>query len=302
VRVVFTPTGEVLGRSDYLPFGETLNQSGTLPRQRFTGQERDGEAGMDYVNARNLQTRTGRMNAPDPVFDDALTSPQRWNRYAYVRNNPLRMVDPSGKDDVFNIDASTKFYTYFGDGGSDSSKGYPCSSWGSCYTYDRGPNFWSGQAYYVPTDGSLPYRSLVGGTTEPVGGGASPEIKPVSPSAYESSVIIPKLQTIGRMTQPETLGGREVSMWQCSGRATADGPFVSAPPLRANEAVPHDCPPGTLEWYMHSHISPSPPSPGDASVAAPGQPHFGVKQGLYTIDTNGTMYKYDAWRTFELRF
>lgn len=38
VRLVFTPTGQVLGRSDYLPFGETLNQNGTLPRQRFTGQ------------------------------------------------------------------------------------------------------------------------------------------------------------------------------------------------------------------------------------------------------------------------
>jgi RHS repeat-associated protein len=96
VRIVFTPTGQVLGRSDYLPFGETLNQSGALPRQRFTGQERDGEAGMDYFNARDLQTRTGRMNAPDPLFGDAMTSPQRWNRYAYVTNSPLTLTDPSG--------------------------------------------------------------------------------------------------------------------------------------------------------------------------------------------------------------
>lgn len=98
VRVVFTPTGQVLGRSDYLPFGETLNQSGTLPRQRFTGQERDGEAGLDYFNARDLQARTGRMNAPDPVFGDAMTTPQRWNRYSYVMNNPLRFTDPTGKE------------------------------------------------------------------------------------------------------------------------------------------------------------------------------------------------------------
>jgi RHS repeat-associated protein len=86
----------VLGRSDYLPFGETLNQSGTLPRQRFTGQERDGEAGLDYFNARNLQARTGRMNAPDPLFGNAMTNPQRWNRYAYVTNSPLTLTDPSG--------------------------------------------------------------------------------------------------------------------------------------------------------------------------------------------------------------
>ena len=96
MRIVFTPLGQVLGRSDYLPFGETLNQSGALPRQRFTGQERDGEAGLDYFNARSLQARTGRMNRPDPLFGDPLTNPQGWNRYGYVQNNPLGLVDPSG--------------------------------------------------------------------------------------------------------------------------------------------------------------------------------------------------------------
>ena len=96
VRIVFTPLGQVLGRSDYLPFGETLNQSGALPRQRFTGQERDGEAGLDYFNARSFQVRTGRMNAPDPLFGSARYDPQQWNRYAYVRNQPLTNTDPSG--------------------------------------------------------------------------------------------------------------------------------------------------------------------------------------------------------------
>jgi hypothetical protein len=44
VRIVFKANVEVIGRSAYLPFGETLNQSGALPRQRFTGQERDPSA------------------------------------------------------------------------------------------------------------------------------------------------------------------------------------------------------------------------------------------------------------------
>jgi RHS repeat-associated protein len=96
VRIVFTPSGQVIGRSSYLPFGDTLNQSGALPHQRFTGQERDGEAGLDYFNARSLQMRTGRMNQPDPLFGNAVTNPQRWNRYAYVDNNPLRYVDSTG--------------------------------------------------------------------------------------------------------------------------------------------------------------------------------------------------------------
>lgn len=96
VRIVFDAQGQVLGRSDYLPFGETFRQSGTLPRQRFTGQERDGEAGMDYFNARAYPARVGRFNAPDPLFVGAAGDPQQWNRYAYARNNPLRFTDPTG--------------------------------------------------------------------------------------------------------------------------------------------------------------------------------------------------------------
>ena len=40
------------------------------------------------------------MNAPDPLFGDAMTNPQRWNRYTYVVNNPLGFIDPSGMDDM----------------------------------------------------------------------------------------------------------------------------------------------------------------------------------------------------------
>jgi hypothetical protein len=28
----------------------------------------------------------------------ALTDPQRWNRYVYTGNNPLRRIDPDGRD------------------------------------------------------------------------------------------------------------------------------------------------------------------------------------------------------------
>jgi hypothetical protein len=36
----------------------------------------------------------------DPVLDTqkALKEPQRWNRYSYVMNNPLRFTDPDGRD------------------------------------------------------------------------------------------------------------------------------------------------------------------------------------------------------------
>ena len=67
VRVVFDGAGNVLARASYLPFGEPLTESNPLPRQRFTGQERDGEAGLDYFNARSMQPRTGRFGRAGPA-------------------------------------------------------------------------------------------------------------------------------------------------------------------------------------------------------------------------------------------
>jgi len=112
-----------------LPFGDTQEQSGMLPRQRFTGQERDGVAGLDDFNARSLPMRTGRMDRPDPLFGDAPVNPQRWNAYSYVTNNPLGFVDPSGMDMVaFRATgigyscALTNCVTIGGQSGSQSSK------------------------------------------------------------------------------------------------------------------------------------------------------------------------------------
>jgi hypothetical protein len=41
----------------------------------------------------------GRFTSVDPIFfqKDMLVDPQRYNLYAYTRNNPLRFVDPSGE-------------------------------------------------------------------------------------------------------------------------------------------------------------------------------------------------------------
>jgi len=63
-----------------------------------TSKERDAETGLDYFGARYLSMEQGRFTTPDP-FGDVIadpTNPQSWNLYAYVRNNPLNLVDPSG--------------------------------------------------------------------------------------------------------------------------------------------------------------------------------------------------------------
>ena len=66
--------------------------------QWFTGQERDGESGLDYFWARFFIGGLGRFTSPDaPFVDQTAGDPQSWNLYSYGRNNPLVNTDPSGR-------------------------------------------------------------------------------------------------------------------------------------------------------------------------------------------------------------
>lgn len=70
--------------------------------QHFTGKERDTESGLDYFGARYYSSSMGRFMSPDwsikisPIPYGRLGDPQSLNLYAYVRNNPLSMVDRDG--------------------------------------------------------------------------------------------------------------------------------------------------------------------------------------------------------------
>jgi RHS repeat-associated protein len=68
-------------------------------RSRSSGKERDNETGLDYFGARYYSAAQGRFTSPDPLLGSGRTyDPQTWNRYSYVRNNPLRFTDPTGLD------------------------------------------------------------------------------------------------------------------------------------------------------------------------------------------------------------
>jgi RHS repeat-associated protein len=95
VRVVFDVNGNVIGRMDYDPFGAPLASGTGLPSRAYAGLFRDGEAGLDFAQARSYQSRTGRFTTVDPVYA-GLFEPQAWNRYAYALNSPVTHVDPSG--------------------------------------------------------------------------------------------------------------------------------------------------------------------------------------------------------------
>jgi RHS repeat-associated protein len=113
VRMVTTgPTGAVVSRHDFLPFGEEMTtavrpsalgfQGTDDVTQRFTGKERDAESGLDYFGARYYGSALGRFTSPDwsaspePVPYAELSDPQSLNLYAYTRNNPLGRTDADG--------------------------------------------------------------------------------------------------------------------------------------------------------------------------------------------------------------
>jgi len=89
-------------RHDYMPFGEEVAPQVPPPADKrlFTGKERDPETGLDYFEARYLRASVGRFSTVDPirVLPERLLDPQQLNLYSYVRNNPLRWIDPDGNE------------------------------------------------------------------------------------------------------------------------------------------------------------------------------------------------------------
>ena len=103
-RMIFDQSDNV-SRHDYLPFGEEVPgdfrsgvpsyATGDNLRQKFTGQERDHETGLDYMLARYHANAQGRFASPDSVGGTPY-DPQSLNRYSYVVNSPLNFSDPTG--------------------------------------------------------------------------------------------------------------------------------------------------------------------------------------------------------------
>jgi RHS repeat-associated protein len=95
--VTTNASGGVLARQWYYPFGTVRGSVGTLPTKRtFTGQIADA-TGLMYFNARYYSQTLGRFVSADTLVPGA-GNPQAFNRYAFVFNNPLKYVDPSGHE------------------------------------------------------------------------------------------------------------------------------------------------------------------------------------------------------------
>ena len=97
-RFASTPTRAMYSDGAYGPFGEAYAQAGTSDLS-FTGMNQDTSANVYDFPAREYGVQ-GRWPSPDPGGMSSMhwEDPQTLNRYAYVRNSPLMMTDPTGLD------------------------------------------------------------------------------------------------------------------------------------------------------------------------------------------------------------
>ncbi|HLG18299.1 MAG TPA: RHS repeat-associated core domain-containing protein [Bdellovibrionota bacterium] len=95
--VVTDQNGTVVSRNSYHEFGSIKWQEGAGGISDYTYNDKrwDKETNFYDYGARAYNAKMFKFTTPDSVVPD-LTNPQSLNRYAYVRNNPLKYVDPSG--------------------------------------------------------------------------------------------------------------------------------------------------------------------------------------------------------------
>ena len=117
VSVVSNHRGEPYERVEYLPFGEiwieeTDPATGYIPF-RFTSKELDEETGLYYYGARYYEPATSRWMSPDPAGFELINPMDKngkprstyylvesLNWYAYVSNNPVKYIDPTGGSSI----------------------------------------------------------------------------------------------------------------------------------------------------------------------------------------------------------
>lgn len=118
-----TSGGDVTQTLNYLPYGEDWidvqnNMDPRLGQYRFNGKEKDYESGFHYYGARYYwnEVLTGWLSV-DPMMDKY----PNISPYAYCAWNPIKLVDPDGREigDFYGADGR-----YLGNDGKKDGKVY----------------------------------------------------------------------------------------------------------------------------------------------------------------------------------
>jgi RHS repeat-associated protein len=149
-RLTSTQARGLYSSQAYAPFGEqyaTYPTSGSVDPS-YTGQNSDTVSSLYDFTFREHSMSQGRWISPDPLGTGAVdpTTPQTWNRYAYVAGNPLSFIDATGlnrsvggsycQPDISNCAGGGGI----GNGGLGVGDGSFCTG-GQCIAWNFGPGY-----------------------------------------------------------------------------------------------------------------------------------------------------------------
>jgi RHS repeat-associated protein len=106
------------------PSSGDLTTIASVSRDGYTGHTALGNMGLNHMNGRVQDALTGRFLSADPHISQPGNT-QGFNRYSYVNNNPLTLIDPTGFDDepvvlpTITVNGAEDTGDYLYDAGSD---------------------------------------------------------------------------------------------------------------------------------------------------------------------------------------
>ncbi|TGM95209.1 hypothetical protein EHR06_19060 [Leptospira dzoumogneensis] len=124
VSTVLDDTAHTLSRMQYEPYGDTFVQRGNLAfSPKYNSQELDKESGFYFYNARYYDASIARFVTADTIIDGELNT-QGWNRFSYVKGNPILYKDPTGHEAGWFDSLTSTVKGAFGVGGKSKLEEY----------------------------------------------------------------------------------------------------------------------------------------------------------------------------------
>jgi RHS repeat-associated protein len=111
--------GALYEHLEYFPFGETWVQESSNTQRTpylFTGKELDEETGLYDYGARYYDPRTSQFISTDPLLQSdpgkTTSTSAGLSLYAYAINNPMRYIDPTGRDIALPTDEKKRMKVF----------------------------------------------------------------------------------------------------------------------------------------------------------------------------------------------
>lgn len=188
--------GEISQFANYTPFGELFVEEQQLQEEGrqaylFNGKELDRETGLYYYGARYYDPTASLWLSVDPMANKY----PGWSPFNYTMQNPVKFVDPDGKQSELSISHKTSLYGYLETGFGIDSEAFKFKFYGkhkldlASYRLDQNGLTWSNIFNQSLLDS---YSSEVGGEFSFLGVGIGVKLYSSDQEMYdpEKSILL----------------------------------------------------------------------------------------------------------------